>query len=108
MTGLTRVVSGLIPASCRVSACDRDGCRISMQKAPAQRVIVDLDCDELGLPSATKRRDYLFVGEEPRHVWVAPIERKSGGFKARAVVEQLQRGADAIGQWLSETRTRSR
>lgn len=103
MTGLTQVVSGLIPTSCRVSACNRDGCRVSMQKAPDQRVIVDLDCAKLGLPPATKRCDYLFVGEESQHVWVAPIELKSGGFKARIAVEQLQRGADAVGQWLSET-----
>lgn len=53
---------------------------------------------------ATKRCDFVFVGEEARHnrrdAWVVPIELKSGAFSASTVAAQLQAGADLADQWL--------
>ena len=71
-----------------------------MEKAPASRVVVDLDCERLGIAQIGKRCDYLFVGEEKDTAYVAPIELKSGGFGVSAAIEQLQGGADIIDAWL--------
>ena len=71
-----------------------------MDKAPACRVVVDLDCEGLGIAQTGKRCDYLFVGEKQGAAYVAPIELKSGGFGVSAAIEQLQGGADIIDAWL--------
>ncbi len=79
-----------------------------MEGAPASRVLVNLDCDNLGIAwgNGDKHCDYLFVGEEKpagatRYIaYVAPIELKGGGFRASEVIEQLQGGADAADGWL--------
>ena len=71
-----------------------------MDKAPACRVVVDLDCEGLGIAQTGKRCDYLFVGEEKDTAYVAPIELKSGGFGVSATIEQLQGGADILDSWL--------
>ena len=63
MTELVKVVSDRVPSSCRASNCDKEGCRVSMKDAPPQRVLVDLDCNDLELAPTSKRCDYVFVGE---------------------------------------------
>lgn len=99
MTGLPRVVAGRVHRNCQARKCSRDGCLLSMKGTPRNRVIVDLDSEALRLPVGTPRCDYLFVGEDVVS-WVAPIELKSGGFKAKEAVAQLQGGADAVDAWL--------
>ena len=44
--------------------------------------------------------DLLFVGEDGKDAWVAPIELKSGRFHADEVKDQLQKGADLADKWL--------
>ena len=73
---------------------------VSLKGIAKTRVVVDLDCDALDLAPEGKRCDYLVVGEESDAAWVAAVEHKGGAFKAGPVVEQLQGGADAAGQWL--------
>ena len=71
-----------------------------MQDAPANRIVVDLDCEPLKRATDRERCDYLFVGEEAEKVWVAPIEMKGGRVEAEKVIGQLQEGAHTLGEWL--------
>ncbi len=73
-----------------------------MEGAPANRVLVDLDCDNLDIAwgDGDKYCDYLFIGEEKVTAYVAPIELKGGSFRASEVIEQLQGGANAADKWL--------
>ena len=73
---------------------------MSMKGISETRVVVDTDCNALDLGPASKRCDYLFVGEELNAAWVAAIEHKSGSFKAGRVVEPLQGGANVADKWL--------
>ena len=67
-----------------------------MKGAPAQWIVVDLDCGDLQPALCSERRcDYLFIGKEGKASWVSPVEMKSGGFKAAEVIDQLQGGASA-------------
>jgi hypothetical protein len=70
-----------------------------MDGVPDPHVVVDLDCEPLGLLEQ-KRCDLLFVGEDDDEAWVAPIELKSGRFTGYQVVKQLQGGAEAADGWL--------
>lgn len=97
---IVQAVSRAVSERCQVQQCRKQGCSVSMEKAPAYRVIIDLDCERLGIVQTGKRCDYLFVGEEKGAVYVAPIELKSGGFGVSAVIEQLQGGADILDSWL--------
>ena len=102
MSGVVEAVSSEAPDSCRVHACNRDGCSISVKTAADRKAIVDLDCEALRIPQRRKRCDYLFFGEKGARSWVVPIELKSGSFNAADVVEQLQGGADQADTWLPQ------
>ena len=99
MNGLVQMVSDTVCRRCQTSDCGRDGCNIQMDGVPDPHVVVDLDCEPLGLLEQ-KRCDLLFVGEDDDEAWVAPIELKSGRFTGYQVVKQLQGGADAADGWL--------
>ena len=71
-----------------------------MAGLPPDQILVDLDCSELDISQNGNRCDYVFVGGDKDPVWVAPIELKSGSFKASEVKKQLQGGADVAGAWL--------
>ena len=62
-----------------------------------QRVIVDLDCEDLNLPSDQTLCDYIFFGAKERDAdkdWVVPMELKKGDVDISEVAKQLQGGAD--------------
>lgn len=104
MANLVPIVRERVPKECLTRTYARDGCSVRLTDAPAEHVTVDLDCQALPLPTGKKRCDLVFVGEETRDgrsdIWVAPIELKSGAFRASTVVAQLQTGADLADQWL--------
>lgn len=100
MSALVASVTQRVDHDCRTKHCKKGRCSISLKDAPAQRLIVDLDCSTLRIPASRKRCDYLFVGEKDRSAWVVPIELKGGRFKADEVVEQLQGGCDVADAWL--------
>ena len=102
MNGVISTVSGSVDQKCQVSVCRAQGCSVSLHGMPTARVIVDLDCDELGIDPDRKRCDYVFFGEGEGITCVAPIELKSGGFRESDVVEQLQGGADEANRWLPQ------
>lgn len=97
-------VSGLartIPDGCRTNHCDRDGCKVRLDGAPHERVVIDMDCGELQIQDAQPRCDYLFIGEQDNTTWVAPVELKSGRVgSVTAVKSQLDGGAKAANDWL--------
>ena len=76
-----------------------------MEGLPASHVLVDLDCDALGLPKTGQRSDYVYVDEDTDSSRVATIELKGGGFNSRAVLGQLQGGADIASKWLPSGRS---
>ena len=100
MSGLVDAVAGRVCDQCHVTRCNKEKCSVSLNGAPRLRVIVDMDCKALQIPSARKRCDYLFVGEENTVSWVVPMELKKGRFKAKDVVGQLRGGARTAEKWL--------
>ena len=100
MSALVAAFAQEVDWRCHSNHCKKGKCSISLKDAPAQRLIVDLDCATLPIPAGRKRCDYLFVGEENSTAWVVPIELKGGGFKAADGAEQLQGGSQVADAWL--------
>lgn len=99
-SALLALVAQKVDDDCCTNNCKKGTCSISLNDAPARRLIVDLDCETLRISANRKHCDYVFLGEEGSTAWVVPIELKGGGFKAGEVVEQLQGGCDAARDWL--------
>ena len=62
-----------------------------------QRVIIDLDCEDLKLPSNQTKCDYIFLGAKERDAdkdWIVPIELKKGNVDISEVAKQLQGGSN--------------
>ena len=91
-----------IPARCRVTRCNKKGCRVGLKGAPRKHVLIDMDCDALQIPGGQKKCDYLFVGEENNTTWVVPIELKGGGWKASEALEQIEEGVKMADRWLPQ------
>ena len=95
---LVKEIAGKVPAHCRVSRCEGNGCEVRLEGMPFRpdRLTIDLDCKELGI-SDKKRCDYLFVGQTDATTYVALIELKSGKVdSATGVAKQLQGGANLV------------
>ena len=71
-----------------------------MAGLPASRVLVDLDCSALHLPTGGQRCDYVYFDETDGMQRVAPIELKGGGFSGSSVAGQLQGGATIADKWI--------
>ena len=100
MTGLVQAVSRQVNVTCRDGRISKRGCSVPMHGAPVKHVVVDLDCDALGIPAECKRCDYLFFGENENVAWVIPIELKRGDFRGGSAAAQLQGGADIADAWI--------
>ena len=99
---LVKEVVGKVPAHCRVSRCEGNGCEVRLEGMPSRpdRLTIDLDCQALGI-SNKKRCDYLFIGQADATTYVALIELKSGKVdSATDVAKQLQGGADLAAELL--------
>ena len=96
MSGLVQRVRAKVDDRCIVARIRTKGCRVSLDGAPAPRVIVDFDKPGSPLGPSDQRCDYLFVadGTDPDG-WVAPLELKRGQFHTGEFVRQLQAGAAA-------------
>ena len=98
MSMLSEKVRGKVADErCIVKRCRKEGCRVSLEKAPTPRILLDLDRPGVPflLPDDT-RCDYLFVGGpgESEEARVAPMELKKGEIKAADIVSQLRAGAN--------------
>ena len=95
-------VKRAVPDSCQERQCRKDGCAVSLAGVAQPRVVVDMDCDALGIPRSSTRCDYVVVSGADRAVRVAPIELKSGRVNdGRAAVAQLQAGATFAEGWVT-------
>lgn len=99
MSRAVRTIARRVDQRCHTRSCGKEGCSVSMKGVLADRVVIDLDCEALGLPDGS-RSDYVFVGSDVDNTYVVPIELKSGRFSASKVLDQLQGGADAADRWL--------
>ena len=96
MRGLVKKLTKKVPPGCLSRGCERDGCSISMDGTPSSHLIIDLDCDELGITDET-RCDYVVVFEEDSTTCVVPIELKGGGVSSVThVIEQLEGGTALV------------
>ena len=95
---LIKTIAENVPASCCVSRCEGDGCKVRLEGMPScpDRLTITLDCQELSIRHK-KRCDYLFIGQTDATSYVALIELKSGKVdSATDVAQQLQGGADLV------------
>ena len=93
MMGSLAELAKKVPDCCHTTQCNRDQCSVRLDGTPPKRLIVDMDCEALGLNNET-RCDYLFVSEEDKTIWVAPIELKGGWIgSVTRVANQLRGGA---------------
>ena len=79
-----------IPEACHAVRCSGPGCVLPLTDLREERVLINMDCGELGLSEQAARCDYLFVGEQNV---IAPIELKKGEVVASKVCAQLRAGA---------------
>lgn len=96
MTNLVSVVRANVPASCCVDRCQGQGCSVSLKDAPTPFVLINMDCPDIQIEDASKRCDYLFIGEGTKGGpgWVVVLELKKGKPNASEIVPQLQAGAE--------------
>ena len=95
MTGSIAELTEKVPGCCHATLCNRDRCKVSLHGTPHNRLIVDMDCKALGIDNQT-RCDYLFVSEQNRTTWVAPIELKGGKVGSVTRVANQLRGGTVL------------
>lgn len=97
MTGLLQTVHNTISASCIAGNISKEGCRVSLQGAPNNRLIIDLDRPGSPLSQNQTRCDYLLLAElADKPGLIYPIELKAGRASPGDVKDQLQAGADVV------------
>ena len=94
MTGLVASFRATVDPSALVSRINRDRCSVSVCETPEPRIIVDFDNPASGIRKDKRHCDYLFVSGQTASGWIVPVESKSGRFRNRHTVDQLQGGAD--------------
>lgn len=76
------------------SCCSRDGCEVSLENVPNDRVIVDVDLAFPALEITGERCDFVvFIGDNGTGLVAVPVELKSGNLEIAKLVRQLRRGA---------------
>lgn len=88
------------------NSCGRDGCRVSMEDVPLNRVVVDAERAFPAHGIEGRRCDYVlfFVGGSKDTLFGVPMELKSGTVDASEVSEQLQRGAEFVHRFSTRVR----
>ena len=78
------------------NSCSRDGCRVSMEGVPSQRIVIDADKAFSAHGFQDKKCDYVlfFFPDTGQQLVAAPIELKSGHVDASTAADQLQQGAN--------------
>ena len=97
MSKLAQAIQVEVSEKCQVKKCKKEGCTVSMAGIRGQRVIIDLDCEDLKLPSNQTKCDYIFFGAKERDAdedWVVPMELKKGSVDISEVAKQLQGGSN--------------
>lgn len=88
------------------NSCGGDGCRVSMEDVPSNRVVVDAERAFPAHGMEDGRCDYVlfFVGGSKDTLFGVPMELKSGTVDASEVSEQLQRGAEFVHRFTTRIR----
>ena len=93
MTTFVSTIAARISDQCRSRRCRKNGCTLSMSRAPTPAILIDMDSSEAPqATSRTNRCDYLFFGGTEN--WVVPLELKRGKPNASEIIPQLQSGAN--------------
>lgn len=91
---MLREIRTLVGNENLTSCCSRDGCQVSLQNIPDDRVIVDVDLAFPALRISGERCDFIiFVCSEEVGVVSIPVELKSGNPDIAKAVRQLRSGA---------------
>ena len=91
MTTFVEAVRSRIPEKCQRNKCRGSGCELGLAGLGPERVLISMDCKDLGIPRDATKCDFLFVGEGTS---VVPIELKRGSMEAAQVARQLRAGAE--------------
>ena len=97
MSALVDAVRARTPPSCRAAHCRKQGVSASLKGLPAQRVLVDLDCDDLNIDPKMRRCDFVLACDDNL---LAPIELKKGDVEPTQVAAQLNGGSRIADQRL--------
>lgn len=101
MTGLVQTVSSKIHDSCQASHINKEGCGVSLQGMPRNRLIIDFDKPGSPLSQNQTRCDYLLLAEPAdKPGFISPIELKSGRASPGDVKEQIQAGTNVAASLL--------
>lgn len=96
MSGLVQRVRESVDVDCVATAISKEGCSVSLDGAPTNRVIVDLDEPSSPLPPPNQRCDYIVVAEDSTGSGcLAPMELTRGRFQVGKFVVQLRAGTVA-------------
>ena len=82
-----------VDANCLSQACEKQGCEVGLNDVPCPFHLIDMDHPDS--PATGSQCDYLLVsgGYGRNGPYVAPLELKSSGFRARSASRQLAGGA---------------
>ena len=90
-----------VPSDCFTQNYSREGCAVSLEGAPTNHAVVDLDCDALDL-GQPERCDFLFAAEHQPGDLVVLMELKSGRVDASKAISQLKGGVRAALKWIPQ------
>lgn len=96
MSGLIQGVRVNVDRQCIATQIRKQGCSVSLNGTPTNRLIVDLDEPSSPLPPPNRRCDYLVVLEDSSGAGcLAPMELSSSRFQVGKFVGQLRAGTRA-------------
>lgn len=82
----------------RATSYTKEGCRVSMDNIPSERVVLDVDRAFPTSSAQTNQCDFIlfYIDTTLSSLVGVPMELKSGDVKASLVVEQLRGGARIV------------
>ncbi len=96
MSGLVLRARAKVDDRCIATQIRKEGCSVSLNGVPSDRLIVDLDEPGSPLGDAVTRCDYVFIAEDGAGAgWMVPLELTTGPVDADKFARQLQAGASA-------------
>lgn len=105
MTKLSSCVEKKIPPECRVKKCRRNGCSVSLQGFSPSKLIINMDCEQLGICGSLENCDYIVFGAASETEWIVPLELKRGNVEAAKVRNQIQEGTNYVEKELLDSET---
>lgn len=103
MISLVEEVAPIVDPRCIARrGLSKEGCTVVMTGVSRERLVIDFDKPGSPLQQDSTRCDYLCIVEADNgDDWIVPLELKKGGFKANAIAQQLQAGANVADRLVS-------